>query len=134
MPRVLFTANFLENGVYTCHARVGFASARELQDFLIRNTFPERDGWGIVIHRGPSRGYDGKPVYQADIRLSAVLPPPWQPELRVHESAPEGNGYGSDQERPDGTPSEHLTWEQRAMLQKATTALLLQLGISALGC
>jgi hypothetical protein len=166
MPRVLFTANSLENGVYTCHVRVGFASAPELQDFLTRNTLPERDGWGVVIHRGPARGYDGKPLYQADIWLSTALstvmssvarrakeeasatrldeavaaslrrsreadaPPPWQPALTVRESVQEGNGYESDQERSDVTPSEHLTWEQRSALQKATQALLLALGVA----
>jgi hypothetical protein len=65
MPHVLFTANFLENGVYTCHARVGFAI------FLTRNAFPERNGWGIMIHRGPSRGYDGK--YPAFHRAPTTL-------------------------------------------------------------
>ena len=29
MPKLLFLVNFLERGVYTCHARVGFASAHE---------------------------------------------------------------------------------------------------------
>jgi hypothetical protein len=36
MPRVLFTTNFLENGVYPRHVRVGFASAHEQREFLER--------------------------------------------------------------------------------------------------
>jgi hypothetical protein len=63
----------------------------------------------------------------------ADAPPPWQPTLTVRESAPEGNSYESDQERPDGIQSEPLTWEQRAALQKATKSLLLELGVSELG-
>jgi len=54
MPRVLFLVNRTEHGSYICHARVAFASARELQEFLRRNDIRERDGWSISINRSPS--------------------------------------------------------------------------------
>jgi hypothetical protein len=130
MPRILFTANFLGNGVYTCHARVSFATAHEQRDFLERNRPPNGDGWGITVASYPARSYTKKPVYQADIWLSTVLPPPWQPAGTVRESAPEGNSYQSDPEKVDESQSEHLTWEQRAALQKATTTLLRELGVT----
>ena len=69
MPRVLFLVNLIEHGVYRCHARVAFASAQELQDFLRRTDVPERDGWNVTINRGPARGYDGKPLHYADVYL-----------------------------------------------------------------
>jgi hypothetical protein len=144
MPRVLFLVNLLERGVYTCHARVSFASARELQEFLSRGSVREKDGWGVRIMKGPSRGYDGKPLYQADIWLSSSLPFPAQSVPRssqemadfiVSDSGPQGT-YGTDATAPEQTPearSSTLTWEERAALQKASKALLQQLGVPCLG-
>jgi hypothetical protein len=132
MPRVFFTSDFLEDGVYTCHVRVGFATAHEQRDFLERNRPPNDDGWTISIASHPCQGYNGRPLYQADIRLSAILPPPWRLEFAVSESGPESNGFGNNEKRPDVRQSGYITWEQQASLQKASQALLRQLGVSDL--
>jgi hypothetical protein len=130
MPRVLFSANFLENGVYTRHVRVGFATAHEQREFLERNRPLNMDGWAVTVAGYPARSYTKTPVYQADLWLSTVLPPPWQPAWTVRESAPEGNGYQSDPEKLNGTESVPLTWQQRSALQTATEALLREFGIA----
>ena len=118
MPRVLFLVNLLEQGSYKCHARVAFASARELQDFLRRNDIRERDGWSVTINRGPARGYDGKPLHHADIYLSTPLPPLEPTDLRVKDSGPESNyGRGVATESPEGR-RDHLTWEERELSRK----------------
>ena len=143
MSRVLFLVNLMEHGSYTCHARVSFASTHELQEFLVRNSDRERDGWSILITRGPSRGYDGKPLHHADIRLSSSLPLPERltplpslemPVFTVNDSAP-GNTYGTGavEERPHERRREHLTWQEEMKLQKSSKALLLHLGVSDLG-
>lgn len=145
MPRVLFLANFLEDGVYCCHVRVAFDSARKLQEFLSRHSVQEKDGWEVLIRKGPSRGYDGKPLYQADIRLFTRLPSPEPPPL---PSADEPDDFtvsdgvsqvdyatraNAAEQRLEMKEGNSLTWEQRASLQKATKALLQQLGVSDLG-
>jgi hypothetical protein len=133
MPRVLFLVNLLEHGSYKCHARVAFASARELQDFLRRNDLRERDGWGVSINSGPARGYDGKPLHHADIWLSTPLPPLEPSDTMVQDSGPETTyGRGVATARPEGR-RDHLTWEERNRFQQATKALLLQLGVNDLG-
>ena len=134
MSRILFVSNFLENGIYTCHARIGFASAREQRDFLKRNNAPpDANGWRIGITSKPLRGYDGTPVYQADIRLSTRVSPQ-QPDWAVHESSPLANGSaGADDTPPVVTRQDALTWTQQAALQRDTTALLRQLGVTDLG-
>ena len=134
MSRILFVSNFLENGIYTCHARVGFASAREQRDFLQRNNAPpDANGWRIAIASKPLRGYDGKPVYQADIRLSTCVSPR-QPDWAVHESGPQADGSaGSYDIQPDRTRRDALTWAQQAALQRDIAALLRQLGMTDLG-
>lgn len=76
MSRVLFLVNRLAHGFYRCHARVACASEQqELQDLFRREDPQERDGWSVVINRGPSLGYDGKPLHHADIYLSTLLSP-----------------------------------------------------------
>jgi hypothetical protein len=143
MPRVLFLVNLIEYGLYICHARVRFASARELQEFLARNSVRERDGWSIAINTGPDRGYDGKPLHHADIRLSAPLTLPEQftplPSQETADFAVSDRtsvveyGRNASEEQPEDTRRTHLTWEQRGALQKASKALLTQLGVSDLG-
>jgi hypothetical protein len=114
-----------------------------LQDFLAQNSARERDGWSILITRGPSRGYDGKPLHHVDIRLSTSLPLPEQstplpsperPDFTVNDSGSE-NTYGPrvSEEKPQEREREHLTWEERDSLQKATKVLLRQLGVKDLG-
>src|SRR5262245_6265333 len=95
MPRVLFLVNLLEHGLYTCHARLAFATALELQDLLRRNTIPERDGWSVTINRGPSHGYDGKPLHHADVYLSTPLLPLEPTDLLVKDSGP-ASSYGTE--------------------------------------
>lgn len=143
MPRVLFLVNLIEYGLYICHARVRFDSSHELQEFLARNTARERDGWSILINRGPDRGYDGKPLHHADIRLSAPLPLPEQstplPSQETADFAMSAResvadyGRNAPEEKPEDPRRAHLTWEQRDAFQKASKALLKQLGVSDLG-
>ena len=145
MPRILFLVNLLEDGVYRCHVRVAFDSARQLQEFLSRHSVREKDGWEVLIGNGPSRGYDGKPLYQADIRLFTRLPSPEPPPL---PSADEPDDFtvsdgvsqvdyatraNAAEPRPEVKEGNTLTWEQRASLQKASKALLQQLGVKDLG-
>lgn len=134
MPRVLFLVNRLEHGSYICHAWVAFASARELQEFLGRNTARERDGWSITINRGPAHGYDGKPLHHADVYLSTPLPHLEPLDPIVQDSGPV-NDYGADasEERPEQKKRDYLTWKERDAFQRATSALLLQLGVTDLG-
>lgn len=143
MPRVLFLVNLIEYGSYLCHARVRFDSARELQEFLARNSATEKDGWSILINKGPDRGYDGKPLHHADIRLSAPLPlPEPMPPLPSQEIADFAvsdresvveYGRSASAEKPEAATSARLSWEQRNAFQKATKTLLQQLGVSDLG-
>jgi hypothetical protein len=145
MPRVLFLVNLLEDGVYRCHVRVAFDSAHKLQKFLSRHPVREKDGWETLILKGPSRGYDGKPLYHADIWLFTRLPlPEPPPRPSAHEPAdfmvsddrpqvdyaPRAN---ASEQKPEVKEKNSLTWEQRAALQKASKALLRQLGVSDLG-
>jgi hypothetical protein len=86
-----------------------------------------------VIHRGPSRGYDGKPLYHADVYLSTEILPHEPAGFMVKDGAPEESSLGSDRDRPALPGSIPLTWQQRAALQKASQALLQQLGVSDVG-
>jgi hypothetical protein len=48
-----------------------------------------------VIHRGPARGYDGSPLYHADVYLSTEILPPEPASFMVKDGAPmepAGNG------------------------------------------
>jgi hypothetical protein len=139
MPRVLFLVNLREHGSYICHARVTFASARELQEFLTRNTAQEKDGWRVLITRGPARGYDGKPLHHADIRLYVgcirvavyrhALPETTDFTVTDGESLAD---YGREEEshrNEKRTP--HLERAEHA--SAGEQALLLQLGVTDLG-
>lgn len=145
MPRILFLVNLLEDGIYCCHVRVEFASARQLQEFLSRSPVPAKDGWETVITKGPSRGYDGKPLHHADIRLSTRLalpessPPPaaYEPEDFIvsdgQRQVDYATGTNDAEQRPEVKKEQPLTWEQRASFQKASKALLQQLGVPCEG-
>ena len=146
MPRVLFLVNLLEDGVYCCHVRVACDSAHQLQELLSRPSVRGKDGWEVLIEKGPSRGYDGKPLYQADIRLFTRLPSPEPPppppsayepdDFMVSDGVSQvayATHANATEERPAMKEGNPLTWEQRANLQKASKALLQQLGVSDLG-
>jgi hypothetical protein len=62
MPCVLFLVNLIEDGVYRCYVRVAFASVHTSQKFLSRHSVREKDGGEVLIGKGSSRGYDGKPL------------------------------------------------------------------------
>src|SRR4051794_9824602 len=95
MPRVVFLVNLIEHGAYICHARVAVDSARELREFLMLNRDPTGESWSITINRGPGRGYDGKPLHQADIFLSTPLSSLELPESVVRESGTEDDSTAS---------------------------------------
>ena len=134
MPRLLFLVNLIENGAYICHTRVAFDSARELQEFLGRNRDPAGYGWGVTIHRGPARGYDGKPLHQADIFLSTPLPSPERPRSLVRESGTAYDGTASGPEEQTEIASPGLSWEQRNRFQKEAKSILRRFGVTDLGC
>jgi hypothetical protein len=123
----------IEHGAYVCHARVEFASARELQEFLGRHRDPIGESWRVTINRGPARGYDGKPLHQADTFLSTPLPAPERPNSLVKESGTEYDGTASASEARTEIASPSLSWEQRNRFQKETKSILRQLGVTDLG-
>src|SRR5262245_15595392 len=138
MPRLLYLVNLIEHGSYRCHAWIRFASARELQGFLRRNTAPERDGWGIQILQRPARGYNGKPLHEVHIWLSTPLPPleplPCLPSRVPADGAVSDReshavyDKGAGGETGEEPRRDFLTWEERYTLQQAAKALLRQLG------
>jgi hypothetical protein len=134
MPKVLFLVNLLEHGTYTCHVRVEFGVKRELQEFLERNNAPNCEGWDLRMSRPATRGYDGKPLYQADIRLSKHLSLPPPPELSVHDDlAAWPSSSGDDSQCPTEGVKQALSWQERSALQKETKGILSRLGVTDLG-
>ena len=135
MLKVLYAHNFLDPRQRSCEARIGFDRADELREFLERNNAPNVDGYHVAISYQPRRGYDGKPVYQADVLISTPLPPEEPPALVVKEGDWE-DVYVSDvaAERRNGSAKEALSWKQREQFRKATKDILRQLGVTDLGC
>ena len=134
MPRLLFLVNHLTGGVYTCHTRLEFASAREQQTFLQRERPIHTHGWHLSLSSPARKGYDGKPVYQTDLRLSTPYPraaarPETEPKAPQEERVCEDNSaLGRNHSPPDG-----LTWQEQHLFQREITDLLRQMGVTDLG-
>lgn len=135
MPKVLYAHNFLDPRQRSFEARIGFDRANELREFLERNNAPNVDGYHVAISYQPRRGYDGKPVYQADVLISKPLLPQELPNLVVKEGRLEdGYASGISVKQTNRVASETLSWEQRERFRKETRDILQQLGVTDLGC
>jgi hypothetical protein len=73
MPKVLFAHTFLDPRWYSFEARIGVDREDQLQAFLERNNAPNIQGCHLAISYQPRQGYDGKPVYQADVTISKIV-------------------------------------------------------------
>jgi hypothetical protein len=133
MSRLLFLVNHLTGGVYTCHARIEFASAQEQQTFLEREQPSDTNGWHISVSSPDRKGYDGKPVYQTDVRLSTPYPrlasqAHTDQTDRLEEIREDHADYGRHHTQQDG-----LTWQEQFTFQNETADLLDRMGVTDLG-